>query len=145
MCTYVLCLLSLGYNYIHTQVVGNCTCMYTYIGPAVPAVAPPTVTAESALLVDDLNIAADVSGDTLTPGAEEGFMKFLLKNNGVLFENDILQIGIKSEYKKNLGLFHCCTYTCTRSLKSILCISRSDWSVLWQQIYYTSELHCNSS
>ena len=30
-------------------------------------------------------------------------MRFLLKNNGVLFENEMLQIGVKSEYKKNLG------------------------------------------
>lgn len=40
---------------------------------------------------------------SVTPGVEEGFGKFLFKNNGVLFENDILQIGVKSEYKKNLG------------------------------------------
>ena len=39
----------------------------------------------------------------LSPGAEEGFMRFLLKNNGVLFKNEMLQIGVKSEYKKNLG------------------------------------------
>ena len=30
-------------------------------------------------------------------------MRFLLKNNGVLFENEMLQIGVKCEYKKNLG------------------------------------------
>ena len=51
--------------------------------------------------------AADVTtpptGMGLSPGAEEGFMRFLLKNNGVLFENEMLQIGVKSEYKKNLG------------------------------------------
>ena len=28
-----------------------------------------------------------------------------MKNNGVLFENEMLQIGVKSEYKKNLGQF----------------------------------------
>ena len=39
----------------------------------------------------------------LTPDSEEGFSKFLLRNNGVLFENDVMQIGVKSEYKKNLG------------------------------------------
>lgn len=31
------------------------------------------------------------------------FIRFLFKNNGVLFENDILQIGVKSEYRQNLG------------------------------------------
>ena len=46
----------------------------------------------------------------LSPGAEEGFMRFLLKNNGVLFENEMLQIGVKSEYKKNLGQFITCTF-----------------------------------
>ena len=39
----------------------------------------------------------------LSPGAEEGFMRFLLKNNGVLFENEMLQIEVKSECEKNLG------------------------------------------
>uniref|UniRef100_A0A6Q2XP76 AP-2 complex subunit alpha n=1 Tax=Esox lucius TaxID=8010 RepID=A0A6Q2XP76_ESOLU len=29
--------------------------------------------------------------------------KFVCKNNGVLFENQLLQIGIKSEYRQNLG------------------------------------------
>ena len=27
----------------------------------------------------------------------------MCKNNGVLFENDLLQIGVKSEYRQNLG------------------------------------------
>ena len=26
-----------------------------------------------------------------------------MKNNGVLYENDVLQIGVKSDYKNNLG------------------------------------------
>lgn len=39
----------------------------------------------------------------LSPGAEDGYKRFITKNNGVLFENDVLQIGVKSEFKKNLG------------------------------------------
>lgn len=31
------------------------------------------------------------------------FCRFLFKNNGVLFENELLQIGVKSEYRQNLG------------------------------------------
>lgn len=31
------------------------------------------------------------------------FCRFVCKNNGVLFENQLLQIGIKSEYRQNLG------------------------------------------
>ena len=29
--------------------------------------------------------------------------RFINKNNGVLFENDLLQIGVKSEYREDLG------------------------------------------
>lgn len=72
-----------------------------------PALAPAS---DGGLLVnvaDDLVFSGPIEVPAgplgLTPGAEEGFLKFLLKNNGVLFENDILQIGVKSEYKKNLG------------------------------------------
>ncbi|XP_071375079.1 AP-2 complex subunit alpha-2 isoform X2 [Centroberyx affinis] len=41
-----------------------------------------------------------------TPSAavnDDGFLRFVCKNNGVLFENQLLQIGIKSEYRQNLG------------------------------------------
>ncbi|XP_010786016.1 AP-2 complex subunit alpha-2-like isoform X1 [Notothenia coriiceps] len=37
------------------------------------------------------------------PEADELLNKFVCKNNGVLFENQLLQIGIKSEYRQNLG------------------------------------------
>ena len=35
--------------------------------------------------------------------AEENFLKFVTKNSGVLFENDVIQIGCKCEYRNNLG------------------------------------------
>ncbi|MEE6498605.1 hypothetical protein FKM82_003178 [Ascaphus truei] len=35
--------------------------------------------------------------------AEDHFHKFVCKNNGVLFENQLLQIGLKSEFRQNLG------------------------------------------
>ena len=99
----------------------------------------------------------------LSPGAEEGFMRFLLKNNGVLFENEMLQVGVKSEYKKNLGqslslpqlsLSPSSTQSHTHTLSlrmyvytHTLCIythiythtHRSYWSVFRQQIYYQSK------
>ena len=78
------------------------------VAPSVPA--QPSAPATDPLLVNVLDDFSSLGStpsqgvsDGLTPGAEEGFMKFLFKNNGVLFENDVLQIGIKSEYKKNLG------------------------------------------
>ncbi|XP_039609083.1 AP-2 complex subunit alpha-2 isoform X3 [Polypterus senegalus] len=40
---------------------------------------------------------------TLAAAAEENFSRFVCKNNGVLFENQLLQIGLKSEFRQNLG------------------------------------------
>ncbi|XP_039542953.1 AP-2 complex subunit alpha-2 isoform X2 [Pimephales promelas] len=59
-------------------------------------VPPVTAAAPSAgsLLVDVFS-EAGVNDD--------GFLRFVCKNNGVLFENQLLQIGIKSEYRQNLG------------------------------------------
>ncbi|XP_069764638.1 AP-2 complex subunit alpha-2 isoform X3 [Narcine bancroftii] len=54
------------------------------------------------LLVDVFSDAVPTTG-TLAPGAEDNFSRFVCKNNGVLFENQLLQIGIKSEYRQNLG------------------------------------------
>ncbi|KAG8140189.1 putative AP-2 complex subunit alpha protein [Naja naja] len=49
--------------------------------------------------------AASVSDDSALPIAEadELLHKFVCKNNGVLFENQLLQIGVKSEFRQNLG------------------------------------------
>ncbi|XP_044137564.1 AP-2 complex subunit alpha-1 isoform X2 [Bufo gargarizans] len=55
------------------------------------------------------NLLVDVFSDTqsatasLAPGAEDNFLRFVCKNNGVLFENQLLQIGVKSEFRQNLG------------------------------------------
>lgn len=54
------------------------------------------------LLVDVFTDALPGTGG-LAPGSEENFSRFVCKNNGVLFENQLLQIGIKSEYRQNLG------------------------------------------
>ncbi|MBN3274789.1 AP2A2 protein, partial [Polyodon spathula] len=40
---------------------------------------------------------------SLAPSAEENFSRFVCKNNGVLFENQLMQIGLKSEFRHNLG------------------------------------------
>ena len=88
---------------------------HTLIGiPEVSPVVSPVVVAASpaadvgGVLVDVLGSGSLApSSQSLTLGAEEGFKRFLFKNNGVLFENDYVQIGIKSEYKKNLGMYVC--------------------------------------
>ncbi|XP_072860505.1 AP-2 complex subunit alpha-1 isoform X1 [Pogona vitticeps] len=49
--------------------------------------------------------ATSVSEDPALPipEADELLHKFVCKNNGVLFENQLLQIGVKSEFRQNLG------------------------------------------
>nr|XP_033816944.1 AP-2 complex subunit alpha-1 isoform X2 [Geotrypetes seraphini] len=55
------------------------------------------------------NLLVDVFSDTpaasagLNSEAEDNFLRFVCKNNGVLFENQLLQIGVKSEFRQNLG------------------------------------------
>ncbi|XP_075924735.1 AP-2 complex subunit alpha-2-like [Petromyzon marinus] len=50
-----------------------------------------------------LSPPVSLSDDSALHGADELFNKFVCKNNGVLFENQLLQIGVKSEYRQNLG------------------------------------------
>lgn len=38
--------------------------------------------------------------------------RFVCKNNGVLFENQLLQIGLKSEFRQNLGKICCAVVGC---------------------------------
>uniref|UniRef100_UPI0037E72B4E AP-2 complex subunit alpha-2-like isoform X2 n=1 Tax=Semicossyphus pulcher TaxID=241346 RepID=UPI0037E72B4E len=53
------------------------------------------------------SLLVDVFSDISTPAAvdvcEENFFRFVCKNNGVIYENQLLQIGLKSEYRQNLG------------------------------------------
>ncbi|XP_069057024.1 AP-2 complex subunit alpha-1 isoform X2 [Pleurodeles waltl] len=66
--------------------------------PQLGSVAPSA----GSLLVD---VFSDTPSATvaLTSGAEDNFLRFVCKNNGVLFENQLLQIGVKSEFRQNLG------------------------------------------
>lgn len=54
--------------------------------------------------------AVSVDGlDNLTAGWEVNFRQLMMKNSGVLYEDDQIQIGVKSEYKSGrgrLGLFY---------------------------------------
>ncbi|KAK7938447.1 hypothetical protein WMY93_001773 [Mugilogobius chulae] len=91
--------------------------VFSEAGPAAPAAAvnndgflreleQPTDTSDS-LLVEGSGDAdsAPPSEDPAAPlpDADDLLNKFVCKNNGVLFENQLLQIGIKSEYRQNLG------------------------------------------
>ncbi|XP_041472385.1 AP-2 complex subunit alpha-2-like isoform X3 [Lytechinus variegatus] len=68
-----------------------------------PAAAP---TNNGGLLVDVFGAPAGGAapvGNNLAPDAEESYRKFICKNNGVLYESDQMQIGVKSEYRLNAG------------------------------------------
>lgn len=51
-------------------------------------------------VLGDLYNTSKVSPSTVQ---QNNIKKFLFKNNGVLFENDLIQIGVKSEFRQNLG------------------------------------------
>ncbi|XP_063800829.1 AP-2 complex subunit alpha-2 isoform X1 [Pseudophryne corroboree] len=97
-------------------------------GPSAASPGAPSANSSGSLLVDvfadaSLPVAAVATGaednfgsDVPTPiegasaepdpsvhDAEDFFHKFICKNNGVLFENQLLQIGLKSEFRQNLG------------------------------------------
>ncbi|XP_049756913.1 AP-2 complex subunit alpha-1 [Loxodonta africana] len=88
---------------------------------APPPAAPPAPAGAGNLLVDVFS-DGPVAPPSLGPTPEEAFLssgledigppipeadellnKFVCKNNGVLFENQLLQIGVKSEFRQNLG------------------------------------------
>uniref|UniRef100_A0A8C0LIX8 AP-2 complex subunit alpha n=1 Tax=Canis lupus dingo TaxID=286419 RepID=A0A8C0LIX8_CANLU len=59
---------------------------------APPPAAPPATSGAGNLLVD-----------VFSDGPAAIASLFVCKNNGVLFENQLLQIGVKSEFRQNLG------------------------------------------
>ncbi|XP_077995107.1 AP-2 complex subunit alpha-2-like [Glandiceps talaboti] len=76
-------------------------------GPS-PATAPAPASAGSFLVdvfetgnVSAVSNQTEPSGDL--PSNEDNYNRFITKNNGVLFENELLQIGVKSEFRMSLG------------------------------------------
>lgn len=71
--------------------------------------APSTTSPGAPPAASSDHLLVDVFADTSLPvaavatGEEENFSRFICKNNGVLFENQLLQIGLKSEFRQNLG------------------------------------------
>ncbi|XP_056135043.1 AP-2 complex subunit alpha-2 [Lampris incognitus] len=60
----------------------------------------PAPSAGPSLLVD---VFSDSPTTSPADVSEENFSRFVCKNNGILYENHLLQIGLKSEYRQNLG------------------------------------------
>ncbi|XP_026566697.1 AP-2 complex subunit alpha-1 [Pseudonaja textilis] len=69
---------------------------------AAPATASGAPASTGNLLVDVFSDSPSTTAG-LASGAEDNFLRFVCKNNGVLFENQLLQIGVKSEFRQNLG------------------------------------------
>ncbi|XP_026525402.1 AP-2 complex subunit alpha-1 [Notechis scutatus] len=69
---------------------------------ATPATASGVPASTGNLLVDVFSDSPSTTAG-LASGAEDNFLRFVCKNNGVLFENQLLQIGVKSEFRQNLG------------------------------------------
>uniref|UniRef100_A0A8C7XB46 AP-2 complex subunit alpha n=1 Tax=Oryzias sinensis TaxID=183150 RepID=A0A8C7XB46_9TELE len=62
------------------------------------ALNPTPPAAAHSLLVD---VFSDLSAPTAV--AEDHLSRFICKNNGVLYESQLLQVGLKSEFRQNLG------------------------------------------
>ncbi|XP_078107121.1 AP-2 complex subunit alpha-2-like isoform X1 [Sander vitreus] len=60
----------------------------------------PTPSAGASLLVD---VLSDISTPAPVTVSEDNFSRFVYKNNGVIYEDQLLQIGLKAEYRQNLG------------------------------------------
>lgn len=80
--------------------------------PAATSNIPTTSSSSTALSPLDLfgdlsssnNISATKAGQQqISVSNDEAIGKLVCKNNGVIFENNTLQVGVKCEYKKNLG------------------------------------------
>ncbi|XP_026879721.1 AP-2 complex subunit alpha-2 isoform X1 [Electrophorus electricus] len=68
---------------------------------ALNSASPPVTSNAASLLVDVFTESLPVVPPTSI--IEENFSRFVCKNNGVLYENQLLQIGLKSEFRQNLG------------------------------------------
>lgn len=73
--------------------------------PAALAGQPAPTNGTTACLVDVFeDSSSGIQGGTaVVVSNEEGLKKFVCKHNGILFENDLLQIGVKAEFRQNLG------------------------------------------
>ncbi|KAI5607815.1 AP-2 complex subunit alpha-2 isoform X6, partial [Silurus asotus] len=72
--------------------------------PLTPLSLQALASSTGSLLVDvfsENQPAASFSSPTTI--IEENLSRFVCKNNGVLYENQLLQIGLKSEFRQNLG------------------------------------------
>lgn len=63
----------------------------------------PTTTPSSTGTLLDIFDSDHSESPFSTKAITNNLDKFVCKNNGILFENDVLQVGVKSEYRLNVG------------------------------------------
>lgn len=73
------------------------------LGAASGSSSTPTTAPSAGSLLVDVFAEPSLPVAAVTTEADDNFPRFICKNNGVLFENQLLQIGIKSEFRQNLG------------------------------------------
>ncbi|XP_050076910.1 AP-2 complex subunit alpha [Anopheles maculipalpis] len=79
----------------HTSSANNANASSDLLGLSTPPAS------QSGTLIDVLgDIYSTANGNSSVVNNSK---KFVFKNNGVLFENELLQIGVKSEFRQNLG------------------------------------------
>ncbi|XP_063699996.1 AP-2 complex subunit alpha [Culicoides brevitarsis] len=85
-------------NNHHVNNVGNSNATSDLLGLSTPPSQQNAGGSHTGTLIDVLGDMYSQSN-----GGPVVNRKFVFRNNGVLFENDLLQIGVKSEYRQNLG------------------------------------------
>lgn len=94
----------------HTNEINNSTS--TISGDLLGLSTPPTSQPNAGNTGVLLDVLGDIYGgktnNANSTNSTQGLnmynpKKFVCKNNGVLFENDLIQIGVKSEFRQNLG------------------------------------------
>uniref|UniRef100_A0AAY4CNR9 AP-2 complex subunit alpha n=1 Tax=Denticeps clupeoides TaxID=299321 RepID=A0AAY4CNR9_9TELE len=102
--------------------------VFSEAGPAAPAAA---VNDDGFLSSAPPSVVSEDPAPPM-PQSDELLHKFVCKSNGVLFENQLLQIGVKSEYRQNLGRM----YLFYGNKTSVQFVSFST------SVTYTGELQC---
>ncbi|XP_057656250.1 AP-2 complex subunit alpha [Diorhabda carinulata] len=93
----------------HTEVNSSNTNSADLLGLSTPPISAPNQGNTGVLLdvLGDMYSGAKVANNNSTVSSNRNWFvdpkKFVFKNNGVLFENDLIQIGVKSEFRQNLG------------------------------------------
>ncbi|CAG9759881.1 unnamed protein product [Ceutorhynchus assimilis] len=88
-------------NELYTSATGQAD----LLGLSTPPTSQPHSSSNTGVLLDVLGdiYSKPCNNVSAQNSSIADFKKFVCKNNGVLFENDLIQIGVKSEFRQNLG------------------------------------------